>query len=35
MTGILLQVAEVTEGKGVDIVFDAVGGEVFNDCLSW
>ncbi|KAK4309027.1 hypothetical protein Pmani_019287 [Petrolisthes manimaculis] len=31
---ILKKVAEVTEGKGVDIVFDAVGGEVFNACLS-
>ncbi|XP_069945698.1 quinone oxidoreductase-like protein 2 homolog isoform X2 [Cherax quadricarinatus] len=30
---ILAKVNEVTNGKGVDIIFDAVGGDVFNDCL--
>lgn len=31
------KVAEVTGGKGVDVVFDAVGGEIFNaalDCVA-
>ncbi|KAG7162856.1 quinone oxidoreductase-like protein 2 homolog [Homarus americanus] len=31
---IIAKVNEVTGGKGVDIIFDAVGGDVFNDCLS-
>ncbi|XP_047493808.1 quinone oxidoreductase-like protein 2 homolog [Penaeus chinensis] len=28
------KVREVTNGKGVDIIFDAVGGDVFNETLS-
>lgn len=28
------KVKEVTNGKGVDIVFDAVGGEIFSACLA-
>lgn len=30
-----LQVKEVTDGKGVDVVFDAIGGDAFQNCLSW
>ncbi|XP_045624282.1 quinone oxidoreductase-like protein 2 homolog [Procambarus clarkii] len=30
---IMAKVNEMTNGKGVDIVFDAVGGDIFNDCL--
>ena len=26
---------EVTEGKGVSIIFDAVGGDIFNESLKW
>lgn len=26
---------EVTGGKGVSIIFDAVGGDVFNESLKW
>lgn len=29
------KVMEVTDGKGVSIVFDAVGGEIFNESLKW
>lgn len=29
------KVMEVTEGKGVSIVFDAVGGDIFNESLKW
>lgn len=29
------KVKEVTGGKGVDVVFDAIGGDAFHDCLSW
>lgn len=28
------KVKEVTNGKGVDIIFDAVGGDIFNETLS-
>ncbi|CAL4064055.1 unnamed protein product [Meganyctiphanes norvegica] len=30
---VLQKVKEVTDGKGVDVVFDAVGGDVFNTAL--
>lgn len=30
---IIAKVNEVTDGKGVDIIFDAVGGDIFSDCL--
>lgn len=26
---------EVTGGKGVSIIFDAVGGDIFNESLKW
>ena len=29
------KVMDVTGGKGVSIVFDAVGGEIFNESLKW
>uniref|UniRef100_A0A0N7ZB42 Enoyl reductase (ER) domain-containing protein n=2 Tax=Scylla olivacea TaxID=85551 RepID=A0A0N7ZB42_SCYOL len=29
------KVNEVTDGKGVNVVFDAIGGDAFVDCLSW
>jgi NADPH2:quinone reductase len=29
------KVKEITRGKGADIVFDAVGGKVFDDCVRW
>jgi NADPH2:quinone reductase len=29
------KVMEVTEGKGVSIIFDAVGGDIFNESLKW
>lgn len=29
------KVMEVTDGKGVSIIFDAVGGDVFNESLKW
>ena len=27
------QVKEFTEGKGADVIMEAVGGKVFNECL--
>ncbi|KAG0724526.1 Quinone oxidoreductase-like protein 2 [Chionoecetes opilio] len=29
------KVKEVTDGRGVDVVFDAIGGDAFHDCFSW
>lgn len=29
------RVLKETEGKGVDVVFDAVGGEIFPSALDW
>lgn len=29
------KVDEVTEGKGVKVVFDAVGGHIFLESLKW
>ena len=29
------KVMEVTDGKGVSIIFDAVGGDIFNESLKW
>jgi NADPH2:quinone reductase len=32
---LVAKVKEVTEGNGVDVVFDAVGGPVFDTALQW
>lgn len=29
------EVDKISEGKGVDVVFEAVGGEVFKSALEW
>lgn len=29
------RIKQLTRGNGVDIVVDAVGGKVFEDCLRW
>lgn len=29
------RIKEITKGKGIDIVFDSVGGEMFEDSLKW
>ena len=29
------KVMEVTDGKGVTIILDAVGGEIFDESLKW
>ena len=29
------KVMEVTDNKGVGVILDAVGGEVFNESLKW
>lgn len=29
------RVLKETDGKGVDVVFDAVGGEIFPSALDW
>ncbi len=31
--GLRQQVRELTGGQGVDVIYDPVGGELFNDCL--
>ena len=32
-SGLKEQVQELTDGKGVDVIYDPVGGELFDDCL--
>lgn len=34
-TSLCKRVLKETEGKGVDVVFDAVGGEIFPSALDW
>ena len=29
------RVADITDGKGAKLIFDAVGGDLFKDCLDW
>ena len=29
------RVKELTDGKGADIIMDAVGGDIFDQCLRW
>ena len=29
------RVKELTHGQGANIVFDAVGGKVFDECVRW
>lgn len=29
------EVARITKGKGVSVVFDTTGGEVFSNALQW
>ena len=29
------RVKELTDGKGADIIFEIVGGKVFDECVRW
>ena len=29
------KVKEMTDGRGADVICDAVGGDVFKECLRW
>lgn len=33
--GMISTVNEITNGKGATVIFDAVGGDLFLDCLQW
>ena len=30
-----VQVKELTGGKGANVIMEAVGGQVFTECLKW
>lgn len=32
---LLKEINKITNGKGVNIIFDATGGEVFENALQW